>query len=186
MKSYKKYLCIYLPIALLCLLINHLKKHDDTPANIPYHLFFDFEKDEYDVKDLVTGEKIGDISLKKENNSFYIDFYTKATAGILKGSVIESKYNYQELKLNNFLLEKHTDKNLEYFSGKINDLFSVVIFTLEDSDYRNFYRSNNKKRYLFFIVKNSYLNFFINDESVHDLYTSFGIGDDTKYAAIFE
>ena len=95
------------------------------------------------------------------------------------------EYDYGEIDLSNIEINKNKCKNLEFYTGKIGDWYSVVIKSLDKNDYHDYYKSENR-RYLLLILKNSDYNFSTKDESVYDLYVSFNMDFNTIYAAILE
>ena len=58
---------------------------------------------------------------------------------------------------------------MEFYSGKVGDWHSVVIMSLDNHDYQDFYKSQNRKRYLFYLLKNGDYNFSTKDASVYNL-----------------
>ena len=59
--------------------------------------------------------------------------------------------------------------------------------SLDNHDYCEYYKSNNKRRYLFYLLKNGDYNFSTKDLSVYNVYSSFGANiSEMKYAAILE
>ncbi len=96
-------------------------------------------------------------------------------------------YQYEKIKLDKIKIEKKKCKNLDFYSGKVGDWNTVVIMSLDNNDYCEYYKSNNKRRYLFYLLKNGDYNFSIKDISVYDAYICFGSSlTDMKYAAILE
>ena len=184
MATKQKYLYIVLPIFILNIIINFYVKDDNSPPSVKEYLFNDFEKAEYQVKDLVTGDVLGDFYLTgDENKSFSIN--SKSTFGKLMMGEFGREYAYSEIDLSNIEINKNNCKNLEFYTGKIGDWYSVVIKSLDKNDYHDYYKSENR-RYLLLILKNSDYNFSTKDESVYDLYVSFNIDFNTIYAAILE
>ena len=96
-------------------------------------------------------------------------------------------YQYEEIKLNEIKIEKKKCKNLDFYTGKVGDWHTVVIMSLDNNDYCEYYKSNNKRRYLFYLLKNGDYNFSTKSSSVYDVYTSFGASiKNMRYAAILE
>ena len=185
MTKKQKYLYIVLPIFIFTFIINFYVKDDNSPPSVKEYLFNDFEKAEYQVKDLVTGDVLGDFYLTgDENKSFSIN--SKSTFGKLMIGEFGREYAYNEIDLSKIEINKNKCKNLEFYTGKVGDWYTVVIMILDNKDYREFYPSENN-RYLFYILKNSNYNFSIKDESVYNLYLSFNADLSYMiYAAILE
>ena len=96
-------------------------------------------------------------------------------------------YQYEKIKLDEIKIEKKKCKNLDFYTGKVGDWHTVVIMSLDNNDYCEYYKSNNKRRYLFYLLKNGDYNFSTKSSSVYDVYTSFGASlTDMRYAAILE
>lgn len=96
-------------------------------------------------------------------------------------------YSYEHLILKDIQIEKLKNKNLEFYAGNVGYWYSVVIMDLDNYDYRKFYKSDNKKRYLFYLLKIGDYNFSTKDASVYDVYLAFGSSiRNMKYAAILE
>lgn len=71
--------------------------------------------------------------------------------------------------------------------GEVGDWNTVVIMSLDNNDYCEYYKSNNKRRYLFYLLKNGDYNFSTKDPSVYNLYLGFSASlKDMRYAAILE
>lgn len=186
MKKWQKYLLIQIPIAVFILIRGFMPEKNKTPQ-VPYHLFFDFEKDEYNVNDLVTGDNLGTIVFNVKNDEIYFSIYGNKTSGDLLIGEYKNSYSYSNLKLEDYRLEKYKLKNLEFYAGAVGDWYTAIIMNLDNNDYHDYYKSDNKKRYLFYLEKNGDYNFSTKDESVYDLYSAFGAcRDEMKYAAIFE
>lgn len=184
MTTKQKFLYICLPIFIFTFIINFYVKDDNSPPSVKEYLFNDFEKAEYQVKDLVTGDVLGDFYLTgDENKSFSIN--SKSTFGKLMMGEFGWEYDYGEIDLSNIEINKNKCKNIEFYTGKIGDWYSVVIKSLDKNDYHDYYKSENR-RYLLLILKNSDYNFSTKDESVYDLYVSFNMNFNTIYAAILE
>ena len=184
MTTKQKFLYICLPIFIFTFIINFYVKDDNSPPSVKEYLFNDFEKAEYQVKDLVTGDVLGDFYLTgDENKSFSIN--SKSTFGKLMIGEFGWEYDYGEIDLSNIEINKNKCKNLEFYTGKIGDWYSVVIKSLDKNDYHDYYKSENR-RYLLLILKNSDYNFSTKDESVYDLYVSFNMSFNTIYATILE
>ena len=73
MKTWQRYVFIHIPIGIFCCIINFCAKNDDRPPYAKYHLLHEFEKDEYSVKDLVTGSNLGELILHKNDDMLYFD-----------------------------------------------------------------------------------------------------------------
>ena len=187
MKTWKKYLCIYIPIGLFSCFINFRVKKDNKEPYAEYHLFHDFEKNEYLVNDLVTGITIGNINLIAENEEVFFNISAETSSGTLMIGKYGDLYNYDKIKLIKIKIEKQKCKNMEFYSGKVGDWNTVVIMSLDNHDYHDFYKSQNRKRYLFYLLKNGDYNFSTKDTSVYDLYSAFCADiKNMKYAAILE
>lgn len=188
MKTWKKYLFIYIPIGIFCCIINFCVKDNNKTPSAEYHILFDFMKSEYDVKDCYTGINLGKINFNNNNELVSFNLYVKDFSGKFITYDHEISYDYESLNLNDIKLEKHKDKNLEFYSGKVGGLYTAVVMSLDINDYHGFYESNNKKRYLLYILNNSDYYFSTTDNSVYDVYSSFSSHWITgmRYAAILE
>ena len=140
--------------------------------------FNDFEKTEYQVKHLTTGDPLGEFHLSGDDN-IYFSMYGKANSVMSIIGTIEDKYKYESILLSKKNIKKIKCKNLEFYTGKVGDWHSVVIISLDKNDYYEYYRSDNK-RYLLCVIKNSDYNFCINDASVYDLYIGFRVDSDMQ------
>ena len=120
MTKKQKYLYIVLPIFILNIIINFYVKDDNTHPPVKEYLLNDFEKTEYQVKDLVTGEVLGGFNLTvDENISFSIN--GKSSFGKLMIGEFGWEYDYGEIDLSNIEINKNKCKNLEFYTGKIGD-----------------------------------------------------------------
>ena len=187
MKTWQKYLFFYIPIGIFCCLINFCAKKDSKTPYAEYHLFNDFEKNEYSAKDLYTGTTIGEFIFSNDNEQSFFDLYADEISGSYIVGSSENYYQYPKIELNRIEIEKKKCKNLDFYTGKVGEWHSVVIMSLDNHDYQNFYKSQNRKRYLFFILKNGDYNFSTKDASVYNLYLGFSASiKDMRYAAILE
>lgn len=187
MKTWKKYLFIYIPIGIFCCIINFCVKNNDTPPYVREYSLHELDKKEYSVKDWVSGENLGKATLCKNGEDTYFSIISKSTSGKLMVGQYEELYNYQEIIVRNIIIEKHKCKNLEFYSAPIGDWHTIIIISLYEYDCHEYYKSDNKNRYLFYLQKNGDYNFSTRDESVYDLYSAFGAGiEDMRYAAILE
>jgi hypothetical protein len=85
------------------------------------------------------------------------------------------------------IFEKKIIKNLEFYTAKLGDWYTVIIFNLDKKDGYEFYKSEASERYIFIILENGEYNFSVNDDSVYDLYAGFCAPMfDSKYAALLE
>ena len=73
MTTKQKFLYICLPIFIFTFIINFYVKDDTSPPSVKEYLFNNFEKAEYQVKDLVTGDVLGD----KITMQLGMDLYSK-------------------------------------------------------------------------------------------------------------
>ncbi len=187
MKTWQKYLFIYIPIGIFCCLINFCAKKDSKTPYVEYHLFHEFEKNEYNVNDLVTGNNLGKIDFSIENEDVFFDISAKNSFGTLMIGEYGDLYQYEKIQLDKIKIDKKKYKNLEFYSGKVGDWNTVVIMSLDNNDYCEYYNSNNKRRYLFYLLKNGDYNFSTKDASVYNLYLGFSASiKDMRYAAILE
>lgn len=187
MKTWQKYLFIYIPIGIFCCLINFCAKKDSKTPYAEYHLFNDFEKNEYSAKDLYTGTTIGEFIFSNDNEQSFFDLHAEEISGSFMIGSRENYYQYPKIELNKIKIEKIKRKNLDFYTGKVGDWHSVVIMSLDNHDYHDFYKSQNRRRYLFFLLKNGDYNFSTKDSSVYNLYSAFCASiKDMKYAAILE
>ena len=187
MKTWQKYLFIYIPIGVFCCLINFCAKKDSKTPYVEYHLLHDFDKNEYNVNDIVTGKNLGKIYFSIDTEEVYFSISAENSSGTLMIGEYGDPYHYSTIELDRIKIEKHKCKNLEFYSGKVGDWNTVVIMSLDNHDYCEYYKSNNKRRYLFYLLKNGDYNFSTKDPSVYNVYSSFGANiSEMKYAAILE
>ena len=187
MKTWKKYLFIYIPIGIFCCIINFCIKKDNKTPYAKYHLLYEFDKTEYAVNDLYTGKNLGKINYVVDNEEIFFDFHAKETSGTLMIGEYGDSYHYTKIDLNNIRIEKKKCKNLEFYSGKVGDWYTAVVMSLDNNDYHDYYKSDNRRRYLFYLLKNGDYNFSTKDVSVYDVYVAFAASmTDMKYAAILE
>ena len=187
MKTWQKYLFIYIPIGIFCCFINFCAKKDSKTPYVEYHLLHDFEKNEYNVNDLVTGNNLGKIYFSIKNEDISFDISAENSSGTLMIGEYGDLYQYEKIKLDEIKIEKKKCKNLDFYTGKVGDWHSVVIMNLDYHDYHDFYKSQSRNRYLFFLLKNGDYNFSTKDASVYNLYSSFCADiKNMKYAAILE
>ena len=74
MTTKQKFLYICLPIFIFTFIINFYVKDDNSPPSVKEYLFNDFEKAEYQVKDLVTGDVLGDKITMQLGMDLYEEF----------------------------------------------------------------------------------------------------------------
>ena len=189
MKAWKRYLFITLPLSILASIINFYVKDDTTPPPVEEYTLIEFEKDEYQIKDMVTGEVLGYFKLSKEGDELFL---LEADGAHCSGTLIssyEKNYKYEDIYEFDVKLEKITCKNLEFYAGKSSGLlwYTIVIMSLDKYDYREFYFSENN-RYLFYLIKDGDYNFATKDSAVYDLYVGFNasLENSEGYAAILE
>ena len=108
MTTKQKYLYIVLPFFILNIIINFYVKDDNSHPPVKEYLLNDFEKTEYQVKDLVTGEVLGDkITMQLgmdlyeefENNVFNLSYTTileKLDASIGESRQIHKCFDKQQ------------------------------------------------------------------------------------------
>ena len=187
MKTWKKYMLIYIPIGLFCCFINFYAKKDNRAPYVEYHLLYKLDKTEYLVNDIVTGKNLGKIYFSIDTEEVYFSISAENSSGTLMIGEYGDPYHYSTIELDKIKIEKHKCKNLEFYSGKVGDWNTVVIMSLDNHDYCEYYKSNNKRRYLFYLLKNGDYNFSTKDLSVYNVYSSFGANiSEMKYAAILE
>ena len=187
MKTWQKYLFIYISIGFFCCLINFCAKKDNRAPYVEYHLLHELDKTEYSVNDLVTGNNLGKIYFSINNEEISFKISADNSTGTLFIGEYGDLYQYEKIELDKIKIDKKKCKNLEFYSGKVGDWHSVVIMSLDSHDYHDFYKSQNRKRYLFYLLKNGDYNFSTKDASVYNLYSSFCADiKNMKYAAILE
>lgn len=187
MKTWKKYMLIYIPIGLFCCFINFCAKKDNRAPYVEYHLLHELDKTEYSVNDLVTGKNLGKINFSIDNDEVIFDISAEAVSGTLMIGEYGDFYHYSNIDLTNIKVQKQKCKNLDFYSGKVGDWNTIVIMSLDNNDFCEYYKSKNKQRYLFYLLKNSDYHFSTKDESVYDLYSGFSAFVKTmKYASILE
>lgn len=187
MKTWKKYLLIYIPIGLFCCFINFCAKKDNRAPYVEYHLLHELDKTKYSVNDLVTGKNLGKINFSIDNDEVIFDISAEAVSGTLMIGEYGDLYQYSNIDLTNIKVQKQKCKNLDFYSGKVGDWNTIVIMSLDNNDSCEYYKSKNKQRYLFYLLKNSDYHFSTKDESVYDLYSGFSAFVKTmKYASILE
>ena len=94
MKTWQKYLYIYIPIGIFCCVINFCAKKDSKTPYAEYHLFHEFEKTEYSVNDLYTGISTGIINITNENEEIFFDFHAEEISGSFMVGNWENYYQY--------------------------------------------------------------------------------------------
>ena len=187
MKTWKKYLFIYIPIGIFYCIINFCVKKDNKTPRTKFYLFNDLEKEYYSVNDCFSGKELGTIFFYIDNDNLFFDIDSKETSGTFLIGNYKNYYNFSDIKIDNIKIEKQKCKNLEFYSGKVGDWYTVVIMSLDNHDYHGYYKSENKRRYLFYLLKNGDYNFSTKDVSVYDVYVAFAASmTDMKYAAILE
>ena len=118
-------------------------------------------------------------------NIVFFDLHAEEISGSFMVGSRVNYYQYPKIEL--IKIEKIKRKNLDFYTGKVGDWHSVVIMSLDNHDYHDFYKSQNRRRYLFFLLKNGDYNFSTKDSSVYNLYSAFCASiKDMKYAAILE
>ncbi|MBQ8680451.1 MAG: hypothetical protein IJ530_11920 [Treponema sp.] len=187
MKTWQKYLFIYIPIGFFCCFINFCAKKDNRAPYVEYHLLHELDKTEYSVNDLVTGKNLGKINFSIDNDEVIFDISAEAVSGTLMIGEYGDLYQYSNIDLTTIKVQKQKCKILDFYSGKVGDWNTVVIMSLDNNDLCEYYKSSNKRRYLFYLLKNGDYNFSIKDTSVYDAYSSFGASiKEMRYAAILE
>ena len=187
MKTWKKYLFIYIPIGIFCCIINFCVKKDNKTPRTKFYLFNDLEKEYYSVNDFFSGKELGTIFFYIDNDNLFFDIDSKETSGTFLIGEYGDSYHYTKIDLNNIRIEKKKCKNLEFYSGKVGDWHTAVVMSLDNNDYCDYYKSDNRRRYLFYLLKNGDYNFSTKDVSVYDVYVAFAASmTDMKYAAILE
>ncbi|MBR1460913.1 hypothetical protein IJ596_04700 [bacterium] len=187
MRAWQKSLFIYIPIGLFCCFINFCVKDDSKAPYAEYHLLHEFEKNEYIVNDLVTGNNLGKIYFSINSGEVFFDISAENSYGTLMIGEYGDLYKYEKIDLHKIPIEKQKCKNLEFYSGKVGDWNTVVIMSLDNNDSCEYYKSSNKRRYLFYLLKDGDYNFSTKDTSVYDAYSSFGASiKEMRYAAILE
>lgn len=118
-------------------------------------------------------------------NIVFFDLHAEEISGSFMVGSRVNYYQYPKIEL--IKIKKIKRKNLDFYTGKVGDWHSVVIMSLDNHDYHDFYKSQNRRRYLFFLLKNGDYNFSTKDSSVYNLYSAFCASiKDMKYAAILE
>ena len=113
MTKKQKYLYIVLPFFILNIIINFYVKDDNTHPPVKEYLLNDFEKTEYQVKDLVTGEVLGGFNLTvDENISFSIN--GKSSFGKLMIGEFGWEYDYGEIDLSNITNSSPSNNILDF------------------------------------------------------------------------
>ena len=189
-KVVKKNIYIILPLYILGRIIDFGINDDTRPPPVKDYPLIEFEKEEYQVKDMVTGKVLGSFKLSKEGDElFLLEVYGDPCSGTLMKGEYGYEYEFNSMYEFDVKLEKITCKNLEFYTGKSSDLwYTIVIMSLDKYDYVEYYTSENN-RYLFYIIKDGDYNFATKDSAVYDLYIGMGssiIGGDMRYAAILE
>ena len=105
MKTWKKYLFIYIPIGIFCCIINFCVKKDNKTPRTDYHLLHEFDKTEYAVNDLVIGNNLGKIIFYEKDDILFFDIEGKETSGTLMIGEYGDSYHYTKIDLNNIKIE---------------------------------------------------------------------------------
>ena len=188
MKAWKRYLFITLPLSILAFIINFYVKDDTTPPTVEEYTLIEFEKDEYQIRDMVTGDNLGSFFLFFFFFLLFFTLFGASCSGTLMICEYGDEYDFMSIIEDMIKIEKIKCKNLEFYVGKVGDWHTAVIMSLDRNDFYEYYKSDGN-RYLLYILKNGDYNFSVKDDSVYDLYLSFGtsiIGGDMRYAAILE
>ena len=188
MKAWKRYLFITLPLSILASIINFYVKDDTTPPPVEEYTLIEFEKDEYQIRDMVTGDNLGSFFISKDCDELFFTLFGASCSGTLMIGEYGDEYDFMSIIEDMIKIEKIKCKNLEFYAGKVGDWHTAVIMSLDRNDFYEYYKSDGN-RYLLYILKNGDYNFSVKDDSVYDLYLSFGtsiIGGDMRYAAILE
>ena len=111
MKTWKKYLLIYIPIGLFCCFINFCAKKDNRAPYVEYHLLHELDKTEYSVNDLVTGKNLGKINFSIDNDEVIFDISAEAVSGTLMIGEYGDLYQYSNIDLTNIKVQKQKCKN---------------------------------------------------------------------------
>ena len=188
-KVVKKYVYFILPLYILGRIIDFGINDDTRSPPVKDYPLIEFEKEEYQIKDMVTGVVLGYFKLSKEGDELFL---LEADGAPCSGTLIssyEKNYKYEDIYEFDVKLEKITCKNLEFYAGKSSGLlwYTIVIMSLDKYDYREFYFSENN-RYLFYLIKDGDYNFATKDSAVYDLYVGFNasLENSEGYAAILE
>ena len=97
MKTWQKYLYIYIPIGIFCCLINFCAKKDSKTPYVEYHLLHDFEKNEYSAKDLYAGTTIGEFIFSNDNEQSFFDLHAEEISGSFMVGSRENYYQYPKI-----------------------------------------------------------------------------------------
>ena len=183
MKKWQKYFYIQIPIALLILIRSFIPENNKSPQE-SYHFLTEFTKTEYSVRDMANGQLLGNLFIE---DKLHITFFGEKANGVLKIASYSDVYNYDTYSFDDLIFEKKIIKNLEFYTAKLGDWYTVIIFNLDKKDGYEFYKSEASERYIFIILENGEYNFSVNDDSVYDLYAGFCAPMfDSKYAALLE
>ena len=98
MKTWQKYLYIYIPIGIFCCLINFCAKKDSKTPYVEYHLLHDFEKNEYSAKDLYAGTTIGEFIFSNDNEQSFFDLHAEEISGSFMVGSRENYYQYPKIE----------------------------------------------------------------------------------------
>ena len=98
MTKKQKFLYIRLPIFIFGFIINFYVKDDNSSPPVKEYTFNDFEKTEYQVKHLTTGDPLGEFHLSGDDN-IYFSMYGKANSVPVIIGTIEEKYKYESILL---------------------------------------------------------------------------------------
>ena len=188
-KVVKKYVYFILPLYILGRIIDFGINDDTRPPPVKDYPLIEFEKEEYQVKDMVTGKVLGSFKLSKEGDElFLLEVYGAPCSGTLMSGEYGYEYEFNGMYEFDVKLEKITCKNLEFYAGKASELwYTIVIMSLDKYDYVEYYTSENN-RYLFYIIEEGDYNFATKDSAVYDLYVGFNasLENSEGYAAILE
>ena len=100
MKAWKEYIFIYIPIGIFCCVINFCVKKDNKSPNVRQYFFYEFEKNEYSMNDLYSGNKLGNISLCMYNGEISFSLSADETSGKYLVGTTENIYLYEKIALN--------------------------------------------------------------------------------------
>lgn len=111
MKAWKRYLFITLPLSILAFIINFYVKDDTTPPPVEEYTLIEFEKDEYQIRDMVTGDNLGSFFISKDADELFFTLFGASCSGTLMIGEYGDEYDFMSIIEDMIKIEKIKCKN---------------------------------------------------------------------------